>query len=75
MAQSYFDWARQQVDRANRTLNAKARNDRLALAEYYLQLAKEALAAAKRSEAPMVVCADQEPAEARSGANNSPTAP
>jgi hypothetical protein len=31
-----------------RTLNPKARNDRLALAEYYSQLAELELAAAKR---------------------------
>jgi hypothetical protein len=50
MAQRYSDWAREQVDRANRTLNPKARNDRLALAEYYSQLAEQELAAAKRLE-------------------------
>jgi hypothetical protein len=50
MAQRYSDWARQQVERANQTLNPKARNDRLALAEYYSQLAEGELAAAKRSE-------------------------
>jgi|EndMetStandDraft_8_1072994.scaffolds.fasta_scaffold1738792_1 hypothetical protein len=50
MAQRYSEWARQQVDRANRTLNAKARNDRLALAEYYLQLAERELAAGVRGE-------------------------
>jgi hypothetical protein len=47
MAQRYSDWAREQVDRAGRTLNPKARNDRLALAEYYSQLAEQELAAAK----------------------------
>ena len=47
MAQRYSDWAREQVDRAGRTLNSKARNDRLALAEYYSQLAEQELAAAK----------------------------
>jgi hypothetical protein len=50
MAQRYADWAREQVDRAGRTLNAKARNDRVALAEYYSQLAEQELAAAKRLE-------------------------
>ena len=50
MAQCYSDWAREQVDRAGRTLNPKARNDRLALAEYYSQLAEQELAAAKRLE-------------------------
>jgi hypothetical protein len=50
MAQRYSGWARQQIDRANRTLNSKARNDRLALAEYYLQLAEQERAAAKRLE-------------------------
>ena len=50
MAQRYADWAREQVDRAGRTLNPKARNDRLALAEYYSQLAEQELAAAKRLE-------------------------
>lgn len=50
MAQRYSEWARQQVDRANRTLNPKARTDRLALAEYYLQLMEAELAAAKRLE-------------------------
>jgi hypothetical protein len=55
MAQHYFDWARQQLDRANRTLNPKARNDRLALAEYYLQLAEGVLAAAKHPAPLMVV--------------------
>ena len=50
MAQRYSDWAREQVDRAGRTLNPKARNDRLALAEYYSQLAEQELVAAKRSE-------------------------
>ena len=50
MAQRYSDWAREQVDRAGRTLNPKARNDRLALAEYYSQLAEQELAAAKRLE-------------------------
>ena len=48
MAQRYSEWARQQVDRANQTLNPKARNDRLALAEYYLQLAESELAASRR---------------------------
>jgi hypothetical protein len=48
MAQRYSDWAREQVDRAGRTLNPKARNDRLALAEYYSQSAEQELAAAKR---------------------------
>jgi hypothetical protein len=51
MAQRYSDWAQQQIDRSNRTLNPKARNDRLALAEYYLQLAEQELVAAKRLEA------------------------
>jgi hypothetical protein len=50
MAQRYSDWAREQVDRAGRSLNPKARNDRLALAEYYSQLAEQELAAAKRLE-------------------------
>jgi hypothetical protein len=50
MAQRYSDWAREQVDRAGRTLNPKARNDRLALAEYYSRLAEQELAAAKRLE-------------------------
>jgi hypothetical protein len=50
MAQRYADWAREQVDRASRTLNPKARNDRLALAEYYSQLAEQELASAKRLE-------------------------
>jgi hypothetical protein len=54
MAQRYSDWAQQQLDRANRTLNPKARNDRLALAEYYLQLAEQERAAVKRLE-PAVV--------------------
>jgi hypothetical protein len=62
MAQRYSDWARQQVDRANRTLNPKARNDRLALAEYYLQLAELELAAAKRPAPLMVVRTEPEPA-------------
>jgi hypothetical protein len=47
MAQRYSDWAQQQVDRANRTLNPKARNHRLALAEYYLHLAAGELAASR----------------------------
>ena len=46
MAQRYSYWARQQIERAKRTLNPKARNDRLALAEYYSQLAEQELAAA-----------------------------
>jgi hypothetical protein len=50
MAQRYSDWAREQLDRAGRTLNPKARNDRLALAGYYSQLAEQELAAAKRLE-------------------------
>jgi hypothetical protein len=50
MAQRYSDWAREQVDRAKLTLNPKARNDRLALAEYYAQLAERELAAAERLE-------------------------
>src|SRR6516162_9283578 len=50
MAQRYSDWAREQVDRAGRTRNPKARNDRLALAEYYSQLAEQELAAANRLE-------------------------
>jgi hypothetical protein len=50
MAQRYSDWAREQVNRAGRTLNPKARNDRLALAEYYSQLAEQELAAAKHLE-------------------------
>jgi hypothetical protein len=50
MAQRHSEWARQQVDRADRTLNPKARNDRLALAEYYSQLAERELVAAKRLE-------------------------
>ena len=52
MAQRYSDWAREQVDRAGRTLNPKARNDRLALAEYYSQLAEQELAAATRIRPP-----------------------
>jgi hypothetical protein len=48
MAQRYSEWARQQVDRADRTLNPKARNDRLALAEYYRRLADAELVAEKR---------------------------
>jgi len=54
MAQRYSDWAREQVDRAGRTLNPKARNDRLALAEYYSQLAEQELAAAKQRLDPAV---------------------
>lgn len=50
MAKRYSDWAREMIGRANRTLNPKARNDRLALAEYYFQLAEQELAAAKRLE-------------------------
>jgi hypothetical protein len=49
-AQRYSDWAQQQVDRADRTLNPKAQLDRLALAEYYLGLAEKELAAAKGLE-------------------------
>jgi hypothetical protein len=63
MAQCYSDWAREQVDRANRTLNPKARNDRLALAEYYLQLAELELAAAKRPAPLVVVRTEPGPAE------------
>ena len=63
MAQRYSDWARQQADRANRTLNPKARNDRLALAEYYLQLAEVELATAKRLEPQLVVRTEPGPAE------------
>jgi hypothetical protein len=63
MAQCYFDWARQQVDRANRTLNPKARNDRLALAEYYLQLAEGELAAARRPAPLTVARAEPGPTE------------
>jgi hypothetical protein len=63
MAQHYSDWARQQVDRANQTLNPKARNDRLALAEYYLQLAEAELAAAKRAEPLMAVRTEPDPTE------------
>jgi hypothetical protein len=48
MAQRYADWAREQVDRASRTLNPKARKDRLA--EYYSLLAEQELVAAKRLE-------------------------
>jgi hypothetical protein len=48
MAERYSDWAQQQVDRANQTLNPKARHDRLALAEYYLQLSEAELAASRR---------------------------
>jgi hypothetical protein len=51
MAQHYAGWAQQQIDRANRTLNSKARNDRLALAEYYSQLAERELVAAKLLDA------------------------
>ena len=50
MAQRYSNWAREQVDRADRRLNPKARNDRLALAEYYSQLAEQELVAARCSE-------------------------
>ena len=50
MAQRYAEWAQQQVDRAKLTLNLKARNDRLALAEYYSQLAERELAAAEQLE-------------------------
>ena len=68
MAQRYSEWARQLVERANRTLNPKARNDRLALAEYYLQLAEVELAAAKRLQPLTVAHTEPEPAEARSSA-------
>jgi hypothetical protein len=46
MAQRYSEWARQQLERARRTLNPKARSDRLALAEYYSRLAERELVAA-----------------------------
>jgi hypothetical protein len=52
------DWAQQQLDRANRTLNPKARNDRLALAEYYLQLAEQERADAKRLKPAVAPAAD-----------------
>jgi hypothetical protein len=48
MAQRYSEWAQQQLDRAKLTINPKARKDRLALAEYYSQLAELELAAAER---------------------------
>jgi hypothetical protein len=48
MVQRYSEWARQQIERANRTFNPKARSDRLALAEYYSQLAERERIAAKR---------------------------
>ena len=46
MAQRYSEWARQQIERAKRTLNPKARSDRLALAEYYSRLVERELVAA-----------------------------
>jgi hypothetical protein len=48
MAQRYSEWAQQQLDRAKLTVNPKARNDRLALAEYYSHLAEIELTAAER---------------------------
>lgn len=48
MAQRYSEWARQQIERAKQTFNPKARSDRLALAEYYSQLADRERDAAKR---------------------------
>jgi hypothetical protein len=50
MARRYSDWARQQADLADRAFNPKVRHDHLALADYYLRLAKEELAAANRLE-------------------------
>jgi len=46
MARRYSDWARQQADLADRSLNPKVRQDHLALADFYLQLANEEVAAA-----------------------------
>jgi hypothetical protein len=48
MAQRYSGWARQQIERAKQTFNPKARRDRLALADYYSQLAERERVAAKR---------------------------
>jgi hypothetical protein len=48
MAQRYSEWARQQIERAKRTFNPKARSDRLALAEYYSRLAEGERVAAER---------------------------
>ncbi len=48
MAQRYSEWAQQQIERAERRPNRKARNDRLALAEYYWRLAEQEMAAAER---------------------------
>jgi hypothetical protein len=46
MAERYSEWARQQIERAKQTFNPKARSDRLALAEYYAQMAaREGIAA------------------------------
>ena len=64
MAQRYSGWAREQIERAKRTLNPKARNDRLALAAYYSQLAERELAAVERlKSAATIFAAAAEPEE------------
>jgi len=63
MAQRYSGWAREQIERAKRTLNPKARNDRLALAAYYSQLAERELAAVERLKSAAICPASAEPEE------------
>jgi hypothetical protein len=52
MARRYFDWARNQFHLAEKSLSPKLREDHLALAEYYLKLAEDEVAAAQRVEMP-----------------------
>jgi len=48
LAQRYIDWARKQIDLAERTIGERARAQHVALAERYLRLAEKELVAVKR---------------------------
>jgi hypothetical protein len=73
MARRYYDWARNQFDLAERSPNPKVRADRLALAEYYLKLADQEVAAGRTVASPRaasesfrsVLRPEASPAEAR----------
>jgi len=54
MAQRYFGWARSQGDLADKALSPKVREDHLALAEYYLKLGDDEVAAANCASAPQI---------------------
>ena len=52
MAQRYFGWARSQLDLADKAHSAKVREDHVALAEYYLKLADDEVAASRGAASP-----------------------